>query len=50
MPYDAPVAILGLEVGMRAEKIGDLGLDCLSKQGASPSRKTSVSWSLNVPG
>ncbi len=36
MPHDAPVAVLGLEVGMRAEKIGDLGLDCLSEQGACP--------------
>jgi hypothetical protein len=36
MPHDTPVAILGLEVGMRTEKIGDLGLDCLSQQGACP--------------
>src|SRR6267154_4524949 len=36
MPHDAPVTVLGLEVGMRAEKIGDLGLDCLSEQGACP--------------
>ena len=36
MPHDAPVAVLGLEVGMRAEKIGDLGLNCLSEQGACP--------------
>ena len=36
MPHDASVAVLGLEVGMRAEKIGNLGLNCLSEQGACP--------------
>ena len=36
MPHDAPVAVLGLEVGMLAEKVGDLGLDCLGEQGTCP--------------
>ena len=30
---DAPAAILGLEIGMLAEKIGDLRLDSLREQG-----------------
>ena len=41
---DAPVAVLGLEVGMRAEKSGDLGLDRLSQQARVPHcASTSVS-------
>src|SRR5680860_1750636 len=34
MPHDAPVAVRGLQLGVLGEKIGDLGLDCLSEQGA----------------
>ena len=34
--HDAPMAVLGLEIGMRAEEVGDLGLDGLSQQGTRP--------------
>ena len=33
---DALAAILGLEIGMLAEKLGDLRLDCLGQQGTRP--------------
>ncbi len=36
MAHDALVAILGLEVGMQAQKTGNLGLDRIGKQGTSP--------------
>jgi hypothetical protein len=32
--YDGLTASHGLEISMRGEKIRDLGLDCLRKQGA----------------
>ena len=34
--HDALVAVLGLQIGMLAEKVGDLGLDRLGEQGACP--------------
>ena len=50
--HEPLAAVLGLElVGMAAEKVGNLGLDCLRQQGArAPLRKTSVSGSVKVPG
>ena len=36
MPDDALVAVRGLQVGMLAEKVRDLGLDRLGQQGTRP--------------
>ena len=33
---DALVALRGLQIGMLAEKVRDLGLDCLGQQGTRP--------------
>ena len=33
---EALVAVRGLQIGMLAEKVHDLGLDCLGQQGTRP--------------
>jgi len=40
---DALLAVLGLQIGMLAEKVRDLGLDRLGEKARAPLRKTSVS-------
>jgi hypothetical protein len=48
---DTPVAVRGLQIGMLAEKVRDLGLDRLSHQSTRPiGRKISVSRSSTFPG
>jgi hypothetical protein len=34
---DAPVTVRGLQIGMLAEKVRDLGLDRMGQQGTRPS-------------
>ena len=50
MADDALVAGLGLQIGMLAEKVRNLGLDRLGNSARAPLRKISVSWSSTFPG
>ena len=43
MAHDALVAVRGLQIGMLAEKVCNLGLYRLGKQARAPLRKISVS-------
>ena len=47
---DALVAILGLQIGMLAEKVRDLGLDRLGEQGTRPIAQDFGELILDVPG
>ncbi|MGY4501648.1 hypothetical protein ACVWYH_005579 [Bradyrhizobium sp. GM24.11] len=43
MADDALVTVRGLQIGMLAKKVRDLGLDRLGEKGNAPLRETSVS-------
>ncbi len=48
--HDALPPVLGLEIGILAQKVSDFRLDGLREQGSAPLRKISVSGSAKVPG
>ena len=50
MTHDALMAVGGLEIGMLRQELRDLRLDGLGQRVRAPLRRTSVSWSSNVPG
>jgi hypothetical protein len=48
--HQAVAAVIGLEIGVLGQERGDFGLDGLGERLRAPSRRTSVSGSLNDPG
>jgi hypothetical protein len=48
--HDPLVAVRGLQIGMLAEKVRDLGLDRLGQQNTRPIAQDFGEWSKTFPG
>jgi hypothetical protein len=50
MPYDAPAAVVGLQIGGRRQELGHFRLNGLAQKRPLASRRTSVSRSVKIRG